>query len=156
MKDTPLRISVKSFGYLFIGVFVMLLLLMLLAQIRYFWTSRQIVRRRIEIKEAFQTPPKVEDSSEDLKEGLAPASASLENPRQPYALLKDWMESKDPEAVRASAYSAERCYEADFQKRLERTGNYRQMTNNYRRGDPDSCTAPNQEVALGFYKVEAV
>ncbi len=148
--------TVESFAYLAVGIFVMLLLLMVLAQVRYYWNATQVVRRRIEVKEAFQMPPKVEDSGEDLHGGLAPAAATLDAPRTPYALLKGWMEPKDAEAVRAGAYNAERCYEADFERRLERTGNFRQMTNNYKRGDPDSCTAPNQEAVLGFYKVEAL
>jgi hypothetical protein len=144
------------FGSLFVGIFVMLLILMLIIQVRHAWRGRNVVRQRIEVKEAFQMPSKVEDSGEELKAGLAPAGAGLEQPRAPYALLSGWLETKDPEAVRAGAYSAERCYAADFERRLERTCNYRQMTNNYKRGDPDSCTAPNQEAVLGFYKVESV
>jgi hypothetical protein len=148
--------SVESFAHLLVGIFIMILVLMLIVQVRDGWTMTNIVRRRIEVKEAFQMPTKVEDSTEDMKTDVSPADTTLDRPRQPYTLLNDWLETKDADAVRTGAYSAARCHDADFQARLEKTGNFRQMTNNYRRGDPDSCSAPNQEVALGYYKIEEV
>lgn len=50
--------------------------------------------------------------------------------------------------------NSQTCYDSDFQKRLERTGNYLQRTNNYRHKDPESCTAPFQEFVNAYYKVE--
>jgi hypothetical protein len=132
------------------------LVLILLVQVRDAWSMDTVVRRRLEVKEAFQMPTKVEDSTEGMKTDISPADTSLDRPRQPYTLLNDWFETKEVDAVRVGAYSAARCYDSDFQTRLEKTGNFRQMTNNYRRGDPDSCSAPNQEVALGYYKIEEV
>jgi hypothetical protein len=81
----------------------------------------------------------------------APANTTLELPRQPYALLVDSIPTFEG---KAPSPSSQNCYESDFQKRLERTGNFRQITNNYKRGVPDSCSAPNHDLALSFYKVE--
>ena len=41
-----------------------------------------------------------------------------------------------------------------FQQRLEKTGNYRQLTNNYKRGTPDSCSEPLHEMTLSYYDVK--
>jgi len=50
--------------------------------------------------------------------------------------------------------NSQRCYEGDFQTRLEKTGNYIQRTNNYKRDDPESCSSPFQEFVTAYYKVE--
>jgi hypothetical protein len=52
------------------------------------------------------------------------------------------------------SFNSQTCYGSDFQTRLERTGNFRQLTNNYKRGSPDSCSAPLQDVAMGYYKID--
>jgi len=116
--------------------------------------ANPIVRPRLERIEPFQnatgiTPEgKVESSNT-----LAPAETGLVNPREPYNLLNGVLPpySGNPGGVSPSAAS---CYDADFQKRLERTGNFRQLTNNYKRAVPDSCSAPNHDLVLSFYKVE--
>lgn len=82
---------------------------------------------------------------------LEPSATSLDQPRQPYSLLLDVL----PAYTGAPATPTSKgCYEADFQNRLERTGHFRQLTNNYKRGVPDSCSAPNHDLALSFYKVD--
>jgi hypothetical protein len=43
------------------------------------------------------------------------------------------------------------CYKADFQNKLQLTGNYRQMTNNYKHKYPDSCSGIPQEFIASFY-----
>jgi hypothetical protein len=85
---------------------------------------------------------------------LAPADASLESMRQSYALLKDSLSAKDD--VERPSFSAATCYDADFQKRVERVGNFRQMTNNYKRGTPDSCSAPLHDLVGRQYKPEVI
>ena len=108
-----------------------------------------VVRSRLERVEPFQNAPKVEDAVEKMP-GVDPDDATLSKPREPYSLLKDVL----PVATQRMSPTSQRCYEADFQPRLEKTGNYRQLTNNYKRAAPDSCSAPLHETVLSFYKVE--
>jgi hypothetical protein len=108
-----------------------------------------VVHKGLARVEPFKNAPKVEDSTEKMNE-LDPAEATLNKPREPYSLLKDVL----PIATKLVSPTSQRCYEADFQPRLEKTGNFRQLTNNYKRGAPDSCSAPLHETVLSFYKVE--
>jgi hypothetical protein len=79
-----------------------------------------------------------------------PAPADLYN-NQPYHLLADEMA---PPRVNEtiSCVNSRSCYATDFERMVSKTGNYRQMTNNYKRGYPDSCSAPHQELVLNFYQ----
>lgn len=112
-----------------------------------------IVRPAIEVKEPFQGAPKqvrgITEASTDLDK-VQPADADLEN-QKPYHLLRGIL----PDATRdkTSGLSAQRCFETDFNRRIEKTGNYRQLTNNYKRLNPDSCTAPMTELVTSFYKI---
>jgi hypothetical protein len=86
----------------------------------------------------------------------APASAEgLYNSRAPsYLLLGDELEA-EPGAgspSRISCVNSRSCFATDFDRLLEQGGNYRQTTNNYPRGYPDSCSSPYQELVLSFYK----
>ena len=65
-----------------------------------------------------------------------------------YLLLDDRKETKDVIDV----LSSQTCYETDFSKGLEKVGSYRQMTNNYKRGTPESCSAPRQDVIHSVYQ----
>jgi len=96
-------------------------------------SSNPIVRQRIKVKEPFQNPPGAE------------ANAS-------YVLLSDTLPPKTDGTE--DAPTSERCYAADFQTRLERTANFRQMTNNYKRETPDSCSGLQHDLTTTFYKVE--
>jgi hypothetical protein len=111
-----------------------------------------VVRSRINPIEAFANPiisdPKGEYST---VVNVNPSTVNLEKPREPYSLLTDIL---PPFVGPSPSPTSEACYNADFQKRLERTGNFRQWTNNYKRGVPDSCSAPQHELLLSFYKVE--
>ena len=78
--------------------------------------------------------------------------ANLMNER-PYLLLEDHTEQS---ADLIDQLSSERCYQTDFKQILEPVGNYRQMTNNFKRGHPDSCSAPRQEMVLSFYQADPV
>ena len=83
-----------------------------------------------------------------------PSPADVYN-NQPYHLLSDIMGApRTKESV--SCVNSRNCYATDFQRMIEKTGTYRQMTNNYKRNYPDSCTAPTQELILNFYKTDAM
>ena len=76
-----------------------------------------------------------------------PAEASLENPRQPYALLNGVL----PEKGNKGKLTAKTCYEKDFLAQSNKVGNYIQRTNNYPHAAPDSCSAPLTELVDSFY-----
>ena len=82
----------------------------------------------------------------------APADLSM---RAPYHLLEDTM--KPPRVTESiSCVNSRSCYATDFNAAIEKTGNFRQLTNNYKRGYPDSCSSPFQELVLNFYKVKDI
>ncbi len=82
----------------------------------------------------------------------SPAPADVYN-NQPYHLLGD--EIAPPRVTESiSCVNSRSCYATDFERMVSKTGNYRQMTNNYKRGYPDSCSAPYQELVLNFYKAD--
>ena len=138
--------------FFILGSLLILLLVIFLVQARLYMGSNPIVRQRIEVQEAFQNAKKVEDVEDINLQGMFPADASLNQPRQPYSLLLGWL----PLATETTYTTAERCRGLDFQPRLERTGNFRQLTNNYKRGDPDSCSGPIQDLSLAIYKTTPI
>ena len=146
----------------FLYVWVPLVLLLALAyRNKYYIGANPIVRPRLERIEPFVGAPAAVAAEKPAVEpvaeaagSLAPADASLKAMRKPYALLGDVLEAED-NTTRPSLTSAA-CYDTDFQKRLEATGNYRQMTNNYKRGVPDSCSAPLHDLVLRQYKEEPI
>jgi hypothetical protein len=129
-------------GWLFLTI-----LLVFYIQARDFYGANPIVRKRLDKIEAFVNQP--QDSEEPTKAGGDPG---LTNPRQPYNLLNGWL----PNLETPVYPTAKSCRDVDFQTRLERTGNFRQLTNNYKRGDPDSCSTPLQDLTLAFYKTEPI
>lgn len=75
--------------------------------------------------------------------------------KNPYHLLSDeFAPPRINETI--SCVNSRSCYATDFQRMVDKTGNYRQLTNNYKRNYPDSCSAPYQELVLNFYKTEPV
>ena len=48
------------------------------------------------------------------------------------------------------------CYSSGFDNTISKTGNFRQLTNNYKRGYPDSCSSPYHELVLNFYKTDPI
>ena len=129
---------------------VIISLLGVLYKSRNWMGNNPIVRQRLDRIEGFQEKQEIDGIKEKSGE-LSPADSSLENLRKPYSLLQDVL----PVAVgKAPAPTSKSCYESDFQTRLERTGNFRQLTNNYKRGTPDSCSQPLHDMTLSFYKVE--
>jgi hypothetical protein len=71
---------------------------------------------------------------------------------QPYSLLNGVLPIKDIQT--GGMLNSQTCYEGDFQTRLEKTGNFKQLTNNYKHADAESCTAPLQEFVTAYYNVE--
>lgn len=145
-------------GFMMIWIF-MVILAVLLIQVRNYFGANPIFRPRLDVREAFQGASGPQDAAvpypEEAGEGQSPAPAELEKMADPYALLKGWLPT-GVDTVDKIKLNAQGCYEGDFQTRLERTGNYRQLTNNYKRGSPDSCTAPFTELVLPFYKTEPI
>ena len=92
-----------------------------------------IIRPALQFKEPFTS--------------LAPSSVDAS-----YSLLNGVLPLKE-NAVRGDLNS-QRCFEQNFQSRLERTGNYIQRTNNYRHEDPESCSSPFQEFVGAYYKIQ--
>ena len=73
----------------------------------------------------------------------------------PFHLLEDVMAPpRDKEAL--SCVTSRSCYATDFDAQQSKLGNYRQWTNQYKRGTPDNCSAPRQELVLNFYKAETI
>jgi hypothetical protein len=73
---------------------------------------------------------------------------------QPYSLLNGVLPLKDIQTN--GTLNSQSCYEGDFQTRLEKTGNFKQLTNNYKRNDGESCSAPLQEFVTAYYDVKAL
>lgn len=73
----------------------------------------------------------------------------------PYHLLSDHLgQPRDQEAL--SRVNSRSCYAVDAEAYLSKVGNYRQLTNNYKREYPDDCSALRQELVLNFYKAEPI
>jgi hypothetical protein len=84
-----------------------------------------------------------------LTSGPAPRKI---NSGEPYTLLE-----KLPTTNQAETHYGENalsCYAKDYWRSHERTGNYRQETNNYKKNYPDSWTSGRGEFVLSFYKGE--
>lgn len=71
---------------------------------------------------------------------------------QPFSLLEGVLPLKDIQT--GGLLNSKTCYESDFQNRLEKTGNFKQLTNNYKRNDPESCSSPFQEFVTAYYDVK--
>jgi hypothetical protein len=135
-----------------LGWLCITLLIVFLIQSRMFYGANPIVRPALNTVEAFQTATQVSENEDINLNGMSPADASLKQPRESYSLLLDWL----PLAKETTYVNAEQCRSLDFQTRLERTGTFRQLTNNYKRGDPDSCSGPVQDLTLAFYKTPPI
>jgi hypothetical protein len=103
-------------------------------------SSYVIIRPFLRAKESFINQP--------LQSDIYDSS----NIDKPYILLADSLEPKNSLGM----LDSKRCYEGDFQTRIEKVGSYNQMTNNYRHKDPESCSAPLTEFVSSYYKVESL
>lgn len=82
-----------------------------------------------------------------------PAPASL-NERVPYHLLQGVLKNAPKDNQDNNCLNSCACYGIDFQNRIQLTGNFKQLTNNYKRENPDSCSAPFHELVNNFYEVQ--
>ena len=147
MKNAIQKVWILILGWLFF-----VLLLVFFTQAKALFLGNPLVRPRLEVMEAFQDQQKVTEVPDINLNGMMPGDPELNTPRQPYALLNGWLQlSDDPKYL-----TAQGCHDVDFQARLEKTGNFRQLTNNYKRGDPDSCSTPIQDLGLAVYKTEPI
>jgi len=146
MKQAMSGILKFILGWIFLTVCIVFFV-----QVRDVYNANPIVRPRQGVIEAF-TQEKVQDSEDPSFHGIAPGDPDLSNPREPYNLLNGWLDPADKPVYPTS----KSCHEVDFQTRLERTGNFRQLTNNYKRGGPDSCSNLTHDLSMAFYKPEPV
>jgi len=102
--------------------------------------------------EGFQAPaaPSAASPHEDIGVNANDkADANLTND-QPYHPLQDERANARPQL---STVTTAGCYATDMEQHLSKVGNHRQLTNNYRRADPDSCSAPWKELLFHFYEI---
>lgn len=85
-----------------------------------------------------------------LPELSGPANATLSDPRDPYHLLGDYM---PPGEERIANLKSECAYIADGQRHIEKTGSYGQVTNNYKKKNPDNGSTWLHELSVSFYKL---
>jgi len=146
MKKSLGRVWTFILGWIFI-----IILFVFFMQARSYGAN-PIVRPRQNVVEAFQGSEKILDVPEINLNGMSPGDPGLAKPREPYALLGGWLNL----AEKPEYKTAQGCHEVDFQGRLEKTGNFRQLTNNYKRGDPDSCSGPIQDLTFAIYKTDPI
>lgn len=111
--------------------------------------------------ETFQNPipksdsPKIIPKSDNILLDFPPDSPSPSDLslREPYHLLKDELQAPIGKE-QLSLVDTQSCYKTDFTKDIEKVGNYRQFTNNYKHSYPDSCSAPFKELVLNFYETK--
>ena len=71
------------------------------------------------------------------------------NMRAPYALLE---QPTKPSPQIAAGPTSEQCYKTDYQRTLSLEPSFRQMTNNYKHKNGESCSAPNHDLIMGIYQ----
>ena len=71
---------------------------------------------------------------------------------EPYHLLSDVLPPVSQGEEALSCVTSRSCFATDMEAQMAKTGNYRQWTNQYKRGYPDHCSAPRQELVLSMYQ----
>lgn len=113
---------------------------------------------------AITAPPVYRPMPAFVREGFAGADATGYDPLagpsgpgprkvnsgEPWTLLEKLRPTD--QAVPHYGENALSCYAKDFWRSRERTGNYRQETNNYKQDYPDSCSSARGEFVLSFYE----
>ena len=150
LKERGMKKSLGRILSLILGWSCVVILLIFFIQARDYYGTSPIVRKRLSVVEAFQATAPVSINETNL-DGMEPGDPDLSS-RRPYSLLGDWLTLADEPTY----LTAEGCRAVDFQTRLEKTGNFRQLTNNYKRGDPDSCSGLTQDLDLAFYKTTPI
>ena len=94
---------------------------------------------------------RVSESFVDFITALEGASLDALNPMPEgeQALLKDFIRVKAKTGV--SNLSAKGCADSDQSRQQELGGQYVQRTNNYRRDNPDNCSAPLSDFVGSIY-----
>jgi len=87
-----------------------------------------------------------------LPQVSGPADATLDSPRNAYGLLNDYMKPATDGSGRLANFTSECAYIADGQRHIEKTGSYGQVTNNYKRKNPDDGSTMLRELSVSFYK----
>jgi hypothetical protein len=88
------------------------------------------------------------EEKQRVMDNAAPYEAGIGKPYKSYDLLPNGK----PEPRIAEGPTSQRCYEVDWANTLQPGGTYRQFTNNFVHGYPDSCSAPDHDLILNFYK----
>jgi|UniRef100_A0A6C0K902 hypothetical protein len=131
-------------NYLFVWGLVFLAILITFRMREY---ESPVLHKGLERVEPFTNTPSFVDSLEEIEDMNPADDTSVKKPREPYNLLNGVL----PLSTKRVSPTSQRCYESDFQTRLERGGTYRQLTNNYKRAAPDACSAPLHEFVLSYY-----
>lgn len=79
---------------------------------------------------------------------ISPAASTLNRPRDPYNLLDDYLLP----AKSHPNLTSECSYIVDGERKIELTGSYGQVTNNYKRKKPDNGSTWLHELSLSFYQ----
>lgn len=96
----------------------------------------------------------VQGAAETTSEsGPAPAFLTM---RSPYHLLKGVLKDAPVDNQDNTKLNSCACYAIDYENRIQRTANFVQRTNNYKRANPDSCSAPFHELVNNFYEKQTL
>lgn len=91
-------------------------------------------------------PETLTNTTNDSAPALYEIGLKLKN----YDLLNGVLESKPCSRIGIGP-TAQKCYNVDYAKTLE-LSSYAQRTNNYIHKNSESCSAPNHDLILNFYK----
>jgi len=135
----------KEMKYIYI---IVVIILLFVAMSKHRITGNSMNTMKGYVYENFESPTNV--SIMEFPPN-SPSPVELYN-NQPYHLLNDEFASpRVKESI--SCVNSRSCYATDFENLISKTGNYRQLTNNYKKEYPDNCSTPLQELVLNFYKV---
>ncbi len=124
------------------GIFILLLLLLIGVLAHDVMSAPPVYR---------PAPAFVREGFVDARDPMSPSGPA---PRkvaagEPYTLLDMPTTNQSVPHYGENALS---CYAKTFMRKLERTGNYRQETNNYLPNYPDTCSSARGEFVLSFYE----
>jgi hypothetical protein len=85
-------------------------------------------------------------------QGNSRSLAPIESGSESYLLLGDTIKGY-PSNTKAKGPSSKQCLQIDWASaNMQKTGSYKQVTNNYKHTYPDTCNSLNQDLILDFYK----
>ncbi len=134
--------------------FTILLLIIITIAATYFQLSRELHIPGPAFAgqtEQFTNPnpatPNPDGTGQSFRSGPADTDSS-------YKLLADTIRPTDKTGL--TTIGSEKCYNTNYQSKIELVGNLNQRTNNYRHQYPDTCAGTRQEMILGFYEPKAL